>query len=98
MKGAKAAMIKDIVEKLPFWERLSPEQKTLVAERSSLRSFEANQVIVNTDNTCTGIVFIEHGGIRASLLSEEGREVKVWEFGETAPTNRGSPYWATPHS
>lgn len=70
-------MIKDIVEKLPFWERLSTEQKALVAERSSLRSFEANQVIANTDNTCTGIVFIERGGIRASLLSEEGREVKV---------------------
>lgn len=73
-------MIKDIVEKLPFWERLSPEQKALVAERSSLRSFEANQVIANTDNTCTGIVFIERGGIRASLLSEEGREVTLFRL------------------
>lgn len=73
-------MIKDIVEKLHFWERLSPEQKALVAERSSLRSFEANQVIANTDNTCTGIVFIERGGIRASLLSEEGREVTLFRL------------------
>ena len=59
-------MTERIVEQLPFWDHLSSDEKALVSERSFLRTFSANQLISNTDNSCTGIVFIIRGGIRTS--------------------------------
>lgn len=74
-------MTERIVEQLPFWGHLSSDEKALVSERSFLRMFSANQLISNTDNSCTGIVFIVRGGIRTSLISEEGKEITLFRLG-----------------
>lgn len=74
-------MTERIVEQLPFWDHLSLDEKALVSERSFLRTFSANQLISNTDNSCTGIVFIVRGGIRTSLISEEGKEITLFRLG-----------------
>lgn len=74
-------MTERIVEQLPFWDHLSSDERALVSERSFIRTFSANQLISNTDNSCTGIVFIVRGGIRTSLISEEGKEITLFRVG-----------------
>ncbi len=74
-------MVGSMVERLPFWGQLTSDEQTLVAERSSLRSFDAGQIIGSSGNSCTGIVFIIEGDIRVSLLSEEGKEVTLFRVG-----------------
>lgn len=74
-------MTERIVEQLPFWGHLSSDERALVSERSFIRTFSANQLISNTDNSCTGIVFIVRGGIRTSLISEEGKEITLFRVG-----------------
>ena len=79
-------MVGSMVERLPFWGQLTSDEQTLVAERSSLRSFDAGQIIGSSGNSCTGIsctgiVFIIEGDIRVSLLSEEGKEVTLCRVG-----------------
>ena len=75
-------MTERIVEQLPFWDHLSSDEKALVSERSFLRIFSANQLISNTDNSCSGIVFIVRGGIRTSLISEEGKKNNALQAGQ----------------
>ena len=74
-------MVGSMVERLPFWGQLTSDEQTLVAERSSLRSFDAGQIIGSSGNSCTGIIFIIEGDIRVSLLSEEGKEVTLFRIG-----------------
>lgn len=74
-------MAERIIEQLPFWDHLSSDEKALVSERSFLRTFSPNQLIRSTDNSCTGIVFIVRGGIRTSLISEEGKEITLFKLG-----------------
>lgn len=74
-------MTKRIVEQLPFWDHLSSDERALVSERSFIRTFSANQLISNTDNSCTGIVFIVRGGIRTGLISDEGKEITLFRVG-----------------
>ena len=74
-------MIRDTVERLPFWEHLSSDEKALVLEQSVMRTFDAGQLIGGDDGFCTGVFLIVRGGIRASLLSEEGKEVTLFRVG-----------------
>lgn len=74
-------MIRDTVERLPFWEHLSSDEKALVLEQSVMRTFDAGQLIGGGDGFCTGVFLIVRGGIRASLLSEEGKEVTLFRVG-----------------
>lgn len=74
-------MTKRIVEQLPFWDHLSSDERALVSERSFIRTFSANQLISNTDNSCTDIVFIVRGGIRTGLISDEGKEITLFRVG-----------------
>lgn len=72
--------VESIVRELPFWKSLSPDERRLVEERSALRGFSVGQVIDCSDASCMGVVFIVSGGLRASLLSEEGREETLFRL------------------
>ena len=65
-------MVQNVVEKLPFWAHLSSDERTLVLEQAVLRTFDAGQLIGGSDSSCTGMFLVVQGGVRVSLLSEEG--------------------------
>ncbi len=65
-----------------FWEHLAPEEKAMVFERADIKSFEKNQMISSSDTSCMGMVFVMEGGIRISLLSDEGREITLYRLEE----------------
>ena len=71
----KAAPIRLIVPRLPFWSMLSSEEQAIVSERAVVKNFGKGQLVSSNTSECLGIVFILEGEIRVSMTSDEGREV-----------------------
>ena len=57
---------------LPFWQKLSPEEKAMVSDRCVTKRFGKNQMIHNSKTSCLGIIFILSGGIRVGPSSPSG--------------------------
>ena len=71
-----------VVERLPFWNRLSPEEKANVSARASIKRFSKGQIVGGNSSVCLGIVFVVGGEIRVSMTSDEGREITLYRAGE----------------
>lgn len=62
-----------------FYGLLTPEQKEL-ADRSTQRTdFAKGQVVHRHGDTCVGIILVKKGSLRFSVLSEEGREITLFQ-------------------
>lgn len=65
---------------LPFWENLSDaEQKALIPHITKLQ-FSRGFLIHSHDNECMGMLLIQSGTVRVSILSEEGREITLYRM------------------
>lgn len=70
-----------VLEKiLPFWDKLTVEQKTLLAENTSFAKYSKKSNIINDTCVGTGAIYVKSGMLRAYLLSEEGREVTLYRL------------------
>lgn len=76
--GLNAPPISQILPKIPFWANLSSEEKALVSQRALTKSFNKDQIITSDRSACLGIILILMGGVRISLISDEGREVTLY--------------------
>lgn len=74
----KAISISQILSKIPFWANLSSEEKAIVSQRAITKRFNKNQLVSSNSSACLGIILILSGGIRVSLISDEGREVTLY--------------------
>ena len=70
--------ISQIVKKIPFWTNLSPEEQAIVSQRALTKHFNKEQIVSSNTAACLGIVLILNGGIRVSLISDEGREITLY--------------------
>ena len=73
-----AISISQILPKIPFWANLSSEEKAIVSQRVIKKRFNKNQIISSNSAACLGVILILSGGIRVSLISDEGREVTLY--------------------
>lgn len=67
-------------EILPFWDKLTSEQQTLLSENTmSVKCRKKSNIV---DDTCqgTGAIYVSSGTLRAYLLSEEGREITLYRL------------------
>ena len=74
----KAISISQILSKIPFWANLSPDEKAIVSQRAITKRFNKDQLVSSNSSACLGIILILSGGIRVSLISDEGREVTLY--------------------
>lgn len=70
--------ISQIVKKIPFWANLSPDEKSIVSQRAMTKRFNKDQIASSNSSACLGIILILNGGIRVSLISDEGREITLY--------------------
>ena len=70
--------ITQILPKIPFWDNLSSEEKAVVSQRAITKRFNKDQIASSNSSACLGIILILSGGIRVSILSDEGREVTLY--------------------
>ncbi|MBP5247156.1 MAG: Crp/Fnr family transcriptional regulator [Fibrobacter sp.] len=78
----KTAPVKFIVERLPFWNKLSPSEQASVSARASIKQFAKGQHVGGNSSVCLGIVLLLEGEIRVSMASDEGREITLYRAGE----------------
>ena len=72
--------ISNLVSSLPFWDKLSQDEKEYVSNASFLRRFEKGEFIHSSENECLGMLYVISGEIRTYLLSEEGKEVTLFRL------------------
>ncbi len=65
------------LERLPFWDSLSQEERLVLQAGSSLSECKKGQVLHSAGEKCLGAVFVIRGELRSYMLSEEGREITL---------------------
>lgn len=67
---------------LPFWEGLKDEEKDKLKKSCALLEFPAGAQIHSGDADCVGILLLLEGDLRTYMLSEEGREITLFQMKE----------------
>lgn len=68
------------LEKLPFWEDMSREEKQYVVAASRIEEYSAGAIINNSSDACLGLAYILDGEASTCILSEEGREITLYRL------------------
>ena len=66
-----------LLEDLPFWPHLSAAQQELLKRSSQRVRYPAGALVRGVDRDCLGVLLIQSGMLRLSLLSEDGREATI---------------------
>ena len=75
-------IVKLLSEYLPFWDGLTPEEKTRLAATSRISDFEKGQLIHNGSSDCIGLLLVISGRLRVYTVSDEGRELTLYRLFE----------------
>ena len=70
-------MDRSILEKLPFWDSLTDDERDLVARCSTIREFQRGESVHSAGSACLGLILVLEGLVRVSMLSDEGREITL---------------------
>lgn len=68
-----------LTQLLPFWGKLSEQQKQQVFSHTVLHSFKVGDH-VHGGADCTGVIAVKKGRLRVYFLSEEGKEVTLYRL------------------
>ncbi len=72
----------ELLKVLPYWEKLTEEEKARVAMAAHIQHFEQGEELYGPCADCLGMIHILKGETRAFLLSDEGREVTLFHIDE----------------
>ena len=72
--------IPSLEQGLPFWDKLTQEEKEEIQSRGEVLDFEKGMMIHRSDEKCMGVMLLLKGQIRAYILSEDGREVTLYRL------------------
>ncbi len=65
-----------------IWGNLSKEEQTLFLESARLVSYERSTVLKNSTDQCEALYAVTRGILRVYMISEEGREVTLYQLKE----------------
>lgn len=64
----------------PVWNRLTSAQQAILTKNLLRRTVQKNTLLHNGSMDCTGLLLVEHGQLRAYILSEDGREITLYRL------------------
>ena len=67
----------EYAEYLPIWDKLTPQQKDMIAGVIEYRTVKKGTHIHDSSAECLGLVMVRSGQLRAYILSEDGREITI---------------------
>lgn len=65
-----------------FWEKLNEEDKKQFLSGSNFEIYNKNEIIYSPNKKCKGIIKVVSGKCRIYMVSEEGREVALYNLQE----------------
>lgn len=63
---------------LPFWEKLTEDERVQLLDRAMIRQYRKGEIIHNCAGDCLGLIAVLKGNLCACMLSEEGREITLF--------------------
>lgn len=67
---------------IPFWDKLSKKEQKEIESSIRIEYFKKGYLINRTDSECRGAMIINHGQIRAFIISNDGREITLYRLSE----------------
>ena len=68
-----------ILSELPFWKFLNENEKNDIIKHSDIKEYKKGSLIYNNLNECLGMTKVITGKIRVYIMSNEGREINLFE-------------------
>lgn len=72
----------DLKNYLPFWDKLTDKEKILLQENCKIMSYKKGSHVYSAEEECLGVLIILSGSLRTYILSDEGREVTLYNLYE----------------
>ena len=66
----------------PIWNKLTPAQQLLLERNAFYKTVEKGTIIHGGGESCTGLLLVGTGQLRAYILSDEGREITIYRLFE----------------
>ena len=70
----------ELAQLFPVWDKLTPQQQALLSQTLVTQSVHRGDVIHNGSLTCSGLLLVQSGQLRAYSLSDEGREITLYRL------------------
>ena len=70
----------DHVSKIAFYDSLDPDEKQLVEQNVTIKTFSKDEVIHSHSDGCIGLIYVISGNIRVGVFSEEGRWLTLYKL------------------
>lgn len=72
--------MREEVQRLPYWDKLTGSEQEFTERHAAVRTFLKGEFLKGPDESCFGMVHILSGSVRALMLSEEGREITLFRL------------------
>lgn len=67
-------------DNLPFFKNLSEEEKTMIYNASHIEEYKLGELIYSKYKSCSGIVLVAKGQLRAFMSSLSGKEITLFRL------------------
>lgn len=72
--------LREQLQKLDFWEHLSPMEKQKAEDYAVIRKYRKDSILHAMDGDCLGLAAVLEGSVRAYMMSDEGREITLYHI------------------
>lgn len=72
----------NLEEYLPFWDKLDKREQSMLSENCKVVGYKKGSHIYSASEECLGVLIILKGSLRTYILSDEGREVTLYNLYE----------------
>lgn len=76
--STSSSEIKKQLSSLPFWGALTAHEQETMRTCTQIRSYAKGELIYSKEQECLGLIRVLSGAIRTFMLSDEGREVRLY--------------------
>ena len=74
--------LEQIKKCLPFWGKLSKDEISRLEQSIVVSTFSKGELISGNADSCTGMIIVEKGDVRVSIVSEDGRQITLFHVKE----------------
>lgn len=76
--STSSSEIKKQLSALPFWGALTAREQETMCACAQIRCYAKGELIYSKEQECLGLIRVLSGAIRTFMLSDEGREVRLY--------------------
>ena len=80
--STSSSEIRKQLSALPFWRALTAREQETMQACAQIRSYQKGELIYSKEQECLGLIRVLSGTVRTFMLSDEGREVRLYHVDE----------------